>query len=47
MFTARRFQSVLTPGITRAHTTAEASKLTNDIHADSGRVHAVVRLRRL
>ena len=35
--------SHLTPGITRPETTAWAFKLTDDIHADSGRVQAVVR----
>jgi len=31
-------------GITRPHTTAQAFKLLDDILADAGRVHAVVRL---
>jgi hypothetical protein len=38
-------QSNLTPGISRAQTSAEAFKLSDDIHAGAGRVHAVVRWR--
>jgi hypothetical protein len=37
----------LTPGITRREALTEAFKLTDDIHALSGRVHAVVRTRLL
>jgi hypothetical protein len=33
-----------TPGITRREALTEASEMTNDIRALSGRVHAVVRL---
>jgi len=33
----------LTPGVTRPHTTKQAPELTDERHADSGRVHAVVR----
>jgi len=35
----------LTPGITRPHTMQVAFNLADDIHAESGRVDAVVRLR--
>jgi hypothetical protein len=40
-------RSSRTPGITRPHTTAQASNLADDIHANSGRVHAVVMLQRI
>jgi hypothetical protein len=40
-------RSGITPGITRPHTTAQASNLADDIHANSGRVHAVVMLQRI
>jgi len=36
-------RSNLTPGITRPLATAEVFKLSDGIHADAGRVHAVVR----
>jgi hypothetical protein len=44
MLQAELFNRNLTPGITRREALTEASKLTDDIRATSGRVHAVVRL---
>jgi hypothetical protein len=43
----RRAARHLTPGITRPHTTSQTFKLSDDIRAAAGWVHAVVRWRRL
>ena len=46
VFHAPVLEGNLTPGITRPYTTYQAFKLTDESWANSGRVHAVVRLLR-